>query len=67
MNTARLAMLLRELADEFERGEPREFGSSDSAPTKTRRVKVHPAPIAPPSELDIARARGMLRRRGIAT
>ncbi len=74
MNCPRIAALLRELADELERG-----GAGDAAPDpdrapvppkksepRRRRGPVMPRPNQEPTELQRAKARENLRRRGIA-
>lgn len=64
MNPARVAALLRELADELEGTE----APAESKPTHRRR-KAPPLPIAPSGEVDDvsrARARRLLRGKGLA-
>jgi hypothetical protein len=62
MNTARIAELLRQLADELD-------GDTDvepRPPAKARpRPRAFPAPLNPVSETDRMAAQRMLRRRGI--
>jgi hypothetical protein len=59
VNHARIAHLLRSLADEFE-------SESEVTPAPRRRLPLRSvkAPIQPPSELDRQRARQQLERRG---
>lgn len=66
MNWARVAGLLRELADELERGDPANDDAPPAAPAKRRpaRVALLPGPVNPPSDIDRARARDAARRLG---
>lgn len=64
MNRARIAKLLRELADEFDAAATPPPAPKRSAPRR-RRSATPPKPAHPPSELDIARARAAARRAGI--
>lgn len=64
MNTARIAALLRELADELD--PPAAATPKRRAKRKKRALPFPPPPPGPaPTELDRQRARKMLRRRGI--
>lgn len=71
MNVARVAALLRKLADELEAEDygdaPSEAPSSPVSRPKRKGVKSFPAPLHPPSDVDRMRAKKMLRRRGIYT
>lgn len=62
MNRRRIAALLRELADEFERDDA---PANDAAPPvpRTRRTEPLPPP-QPPTDVDVARARRALSKRG---
>jgi hypothetical protein len=69
MNVARIAALLRELADELE-GEVRDEGRAEITIAEKRRKKVPrapswPAPLRPPSDLARMRAAKTCRRHGI--
>lgn len=70
MNTRRAAEIHREIAQlHVELAEAMAPDAPDApdddAPRK--RTKVHPAPLHKASEIDVARARKMLRRRGMST
>lgn len=67
MNPARVAQLLRELADELDGGgAPRAVPKPRRAPQRRRQRSVAPpAPDVQPTELDRARARAAARRQGI--
>jgi hypothetical protein len=68
MNAARIAALLRELADEFDEGASGGAGPPPkraATPRRRRRRVAAPLPDHPPSELDVARARAAARRAGI--
>ena len=73
MNRARVAALLRELADEIERDGDAVPAAPKSKPRKTkprRRAPSYPAPLRPASErgvseIAVKRAENMLRRRGL--
>ncbi len=65
MNARRVAELLRELADELDEPASETPPVEDERPR--RRVRSHPAPLHPPNDLDVERARKMLRRRGMST
>lgn len=66
MNVARIATLLRELADELERDGARAL-PNNNAPKSQRRKQVRKPFVAPRpiSELEKARARQHLRKLGI--
>jgi hypothetical protein len=63
MNTARLAALLRELADELDPGGT----ATTRQPKRARKALNRPAytPADAPSEMDVARARRIAKQRGI--
>lgn len=66
MNARRAAEIHREIAELHV--ELAEAMAPDDTATPTRpirRVKVHPAPLNAPNDIDMARASKMLRRRGI--
>lgn len=68
MNTARIAELLRELADALEEAPAQNDVEEVRKPklAKARqRARPFPAPLNPVSDIDRARAVQMLRRRGI--
>lgn len=67
MNAARVADLLRQLADELE-GKDEVSGESRPSPPLKRRPQARPfpRPLNEVSETDRMRARQMLRRRGIS-
>lgn len=73
MNARRVAALLREqsklileLAEAYEEGENEPDASGPSKPRR-RRALAYPPPLKEPNELERARARKALRRRGIHT
>lgn len=60
---AQIAHLYTELAAELAAND-----TTDAAPiAKVKRTRVHPQPLNPPNDIDVARARKILRRRGIHT
>lgn len=63
MNAARVAALLRELANELDPGR----AAPPRAPKQPRRPLNRPmyVPATPPSEMDVARARRIAKQRGI--
>ena len=63
MNAARVAALLRELADELDPSRSAAAGS----PKRSRKPLNRPAyvPASVPSEMDVARARRIAKQRGI--
>lgn len=65
MNRARVAALLRELADEID--EEAVASPKQSRTVKKAKPRSHPLPAEPttPTDLDMMRAKNMLRRRGI--
>lgn len=67
MNPARVAALLRELADELEGDVTPAPASEESRPRRKRpRMRVVPQPKGTASPLDRAAARKALRREGLA-
>jgi hypothetical protein len=68
MNTARVAALLRELADELERGDaPKNTNAAALARPRRKRVRKPFIPSRPLSQIEIERARQRARKLGIAT
>lgn len=73
MNAAKLAAALRLAAEALEEEEPEEpavrvnLRGEVTAVARPRPPRTYPAPLGEVSEVDAARARKMLRRRGIAT
>ncbi len=68
MNIPRIAALLRELADAFEEAFEEDALSERVAPEEKKprsRVRRHPPPPGPTTDVAVARARRMLRERGI--
>jgi hypothetical protein len=59
-----IAKLHQELAEAMA---PDDAVASLPAARPIRKVRVHPAPLAPPNDIDVARASRMLRRRGVTT
>lgn len=65
MNLTRIAELLRELADEVERSDqPVETVPSERKSRPRRRLRRYPQPDREPTDIDVARARRLLRERG---
>jgi hypothetical protein len=70
MNAARVADLLRQLADAIDADAPATPAPAPPPAPRQRRPRVHPGPVNPdraPTDIDAARAARMLRRRGIAS
>jgi len=66
MNPVRIAALLRELADALEEGVAANDATPPTRPAKAKRPpRPFPAPLQAPNELDMMKAKQMLRRRGI--
>lgn len=61
MNVRRVAQLLRELADEIEADMP----ANDVPPKPRKPARASYVPTVVPSDVDRARAREVLRKRGI--
>ena len=67
MNTARVAALLRELADELERGDAPKNDTAAAPKPRRKRVRKPYVPTRPLSQIEIERARHRARKLGIAT
>ena len=68
MNNRRVAEIHREIA-ELHVELAAEMAPADeiAETTERKRMKAHPAPLHKATDLDVARARKMLRRRGMST
>lgn len=71
MNARRAAEIHREIAklhEELAEAMAPDERMPEASPSRPRKLpRVHPGPLHPPTDLDIARAQKMLRRRGMAT